>query len=218
MGMASMNWTDIIKFLISISGLSTIIIYIVKKLVDKSLDAGIEKYKGNLNLELESHKAELAKVNTEHQFKYSKLYEQRADKIRELYTMLYELEQKLKFLTSLFQGSEWSTDKERDEAVRNQVLSLEEALELNRIYFNDGLCSKIQSIIEQSRAIQNQIFGAKLIQKRHDDLIATNRGQAIVDPHEPVNKWRDAGFLVEIEINSARLELANEFRSMIGVV
>ena len=75
-----MNWAEIIKFLISVSGLSAVLIYVGKKLVDKTLDAGLEKYK-----------AELGRLNAEHQIRYDKLHEERGEKIRLLYTLIYDL-------------------------------------------------------------------------------------------------------------------------------
>jgi hypothetical protein len=212
-----MNWTEILKFFLSVSCITAIIIYVGKKLVDKTLDAGIEKYKNNLNKELESFKSDLNRFNIEHQIKYNKLYEQRGEKIKELYQLIYELEKKLKFFTSVFQGPEWSAETERGEAVRIHVLNLEDVLELNRIYFSDDLCIKVELIIKESRDIMSKIHKAKYIRKHHNDLIASNKGHLIENPLEPLESWNEAESYVLNEMNTARLELVKEFHKIIGV-
>ena len=212
-----MNWNEIIKFLISASGVSAIIIYIGKKLVDKSLDASIEKYKTQLSKELELYKSDLSRVNTEHQIKYNRLHEQRGEKVKELYQLIYELEKKLKHLTSPFQGPEWPTETERSESVKTHLFELEDTLELNRIYFNDDLSKKIESIIKESRNILSMIFKAKLIQKHNDDLNTRNNHHLVDNPHEPLDTWVEAESFVQNEIKQARMDLINEFHVIIGV-
>ena len=202
-----MNWTDIFKFFISVSGISAIIIYIGKKLIDKSLDAGIEKYKITLNKELELFKSELSKTNTEHQIKYNKLYEQRGEKIQLIYTLIYKLEKKLRFLTTVFQGPEWSTDATRSVEVRNHLLELEETIELNRIYFSDDFSKKIEFIVKESKEVLAKINQAKLLDKNK-----------IYNPTEnPIETWAAADDYVQTEMYQARMELVKEFHRMIGV-
>jgi len=212
-----MKWDEIVKFLISVTSLSAIIIYIGKKLVDKSLDAGIEKYKTNLNKELELFKSELNRVDTEHQIKYNRLSEQRADRINLLYKSLYELEQKLKYLTTMAQGPEWSTDTERAEDVRKHLSHLEEILELNRIYFKDELCGEIEAIIRESKKIETSIYSAKLERKKNEDYIKMNMRHLINNPTGPSDTWSQTDYHVRTDIKNARLKLANEFREILGV-
>jgi len=212
-----MNWSGIIEFVISVSGVSAIIGYVGKKLVDKVLDAGVEKYKASLDKELELFKADLTRINIEHQIKYDKLSEARADKISQLYSVVYALEEKLKYLTSVWQGPEWSTDTTRQQDVKQLIDDLREILELNRIYFTQKLCDGIEFVIKESVRILNDIFAAKLYRKSDEDLISQGKGHLIENPHKHSELWNRSDEFVNNEFKKARLEIVDEFRELMGV-
>jgi hypothetical protein len=65
-----MDWDKILTFLISAGSITGAIIYIGKRIVDKSLDLALERYKSNLELELVTHKSKLDKILVEHQIKF----------------------------------------------------------------------------------------------------------------------------------------------------
>lgn len=214
---ANMDWNEILKYFISITVITGAISFIIKTLFTKFIDAGIEKYKIGLNKDLELYKSDLARINTEHQIKYNKLYEQRGEKIQMLYTSIFELEKKLTFLTSSFQGSEWTADTLRSKDVKHHLDKLNELLELNRIYFSDSLCEKIELIIKESWSIERMMNKAKMTQKKQDYLIEHGRGDNIQNPMDPLNIWSEAEINVQDKINQARLELVKEFHAIIGV-
>lgn len=202
-----MNWQDIIKFLISVSGLSAIAIYIGKQLVNKTLDAGIEKYRMGLNKELEIFKSELSRTNVEHGIRFSKLHEQRAEKIKLLYTLAYDLERKLKSFTDIMQGPEWSVDTDKSTEVKKCLVAIEEALELNRIYFSDELSKQIETIIHKSTQGLAMMNRARLI----------DRGILGKKNENPKDTWLAADVYVQNEIYQTRLELVKEFQQIVGV-
>jgi hypothetical protein len=212
-----MNWQEILKYFISVTVITGTIGFISKTLFSKFIDAGIEKYKAALNKDLELYKSDLERINTEHQIRYSKLYEKRGKKIKKLYQLIYELENKLKFLTSAFQGQDWTADTERSDAVENHLFVLEKTLELNRIYFAEELSQRIGNIIFQSRQIMGAMYKAKLIQKHNDELFEHHQGHRIDNPNAPLDTWLEAESFVQTEIKKARLDLVKEFHELIGV-
>ncbi|MDB5123696.1 MAG: hypothetical protein JWP94_1825 [Mucilaginibacter sp.] len=191
-----MNWTDIIKFLISVSGVSAVLIYVGKKLIDKTLDAGLEKYK-----------AELSRLNGEHQIRYGKLHEERGEKIRLLYTLIYELEKNLRAFTNFMQKGNLATDTLPSTEVKQSLAAVKEALEVNRIYFSDELCSKIEAIMDKSTTALARMNRAKLI----DQGILGQPGE------DPTDTWLTADVYVQNEVYQTRLDLVIEFHKLIGV-
>jgi len=205
-----MNWLEVAKFLISITGCTAVVIYIGQKLLDKALDIGVERYKGALGKELESYKAEIYKRQTEHQIKFSKLHEERGEKIKDLYQFLYYLENKLIHLTAITQS--FSKHDERQDAVVTHLGELNELLELNRIYFTDNLCLKIEKIISESKDITEEMYKVKLMVEhtKETHLMAMHEGEDYLD------KWVKAESIIA-KVKTARFELVDEFRDIIGV-
>src|SRR4051812_26655898 len=101
-------------FLLSMVGGSAIIIWLGKFIITKAADLGIEKFKAELIKDIEQHKSDLSRINSEYQIKFSKLHEERAEKIKLLYNKVKEVKKTLDNSTSVFQGSDFSTDTTRD--------------------------------------------------------------------------------------------------------
>jgi hypothetical protein len=208
---------ELIKFFLSVTVISASVIYIAKRIVDKTLDAAIEKYKSGLDKELEEFKSQLNRINTEHQIKYSRLHEERAEKVKFLHDTLYESEKRLQYITSTFQGSEWSEDDSREKAVKSKLDELNDALELNRIYFSEELCIKIEHIISESWSIVKKMRIAKNKDKHDQHFIKQGQSYMVTNPNEYLELWNEAESFVNNEMKAARMDLVDEFRQLIGV-
>ena len=90
---------ELIKYILTLSiggtTIGLIVVYLGKFILNKSSE-----------LLIESHKNKLELTRIEHQIRFSSLHSERGDIIKLLYQDLYELEQKLVIMTSLFQGPE----------------------------------------------------------------------------------------------------------------
>ncbi|RZJ83037.1 MAG: hypothetical protein EOO20_23525 [Chryseobacterium sp.] len=117
--------------------IGSIIVYLGKKIIDRSLDLAVEKFKGSMNIQLETHKFELLrqaddfratlkKLELEHQVKYSRLHEERAQTIKQLYALLIDLQDKLGHMTSKFQGPEWTMNIELENASKLSLANYKE--------------------------------------------------------------------------------------------
>jgi len=208
----------IVTILFSTLGISSIIIYLGKRFIDKSLELGVEKYKNTLDKDLETHKLELSKQSDafkaelkiselEHQIKYSKLHEERALTIKQLYSLLIELQTFLGHLTSPFQGPEWTTDTKREIDARLALDNFKNYFLQNRIYFSIGLCDKIDAILKLGWDIIVEMSVTKVT------AVYNSTGPERADS---LNKWHEQDVKVKSEINSARLDLEAEFRKLIG--
>src|SRR6185312_15079941 len=223
-----MDYNQIIKFFLSTSIITGGLIYLAKFLLDKFVEIKIEKYKHSLqndteefkhklNFETEKFKQELNKTTIEHQIKYSKLYEERGQIIKLTYNLLFELENSLLNLTSRFQGPEWTTDTERDKKATETITRLRTHLEQNRIFFSADLCNNIEIILADAHKITVDIYIAKGDQLYNDNSNEIGRYLTTAELLQPTQTWRELDRKAQIEIKAARLNLAQEFRKLIGV-
>jgi len=120
--------------LLSITGLSTIIIWLGKLIITKAFDFEMERYKSTLTKEIEEYKNQLAKISLEHQIKFTRLHDQRAERIRILYGKVIELEKALIHSTIVAQGPEYISDNLREETSMEKIRDLIQQLDHDRIY------------------------------------------------------------------------------------
>ena len=223
-----MDYNQIIKYFLSSSVITAGLVYLAKLIIDKFVESRIEKYKNslqkdtesfrhNLNFEAEKFRHELNKTSIEHQIKYSKLYEERGQIIKQTYNLLYELENSLTNLTSMFQGPEWTKDTERDRKTTDVITQLKTHLEQNRIFFSTELCNKIEAIIVEAHKIAVDIYVAKKDQEYNDHSNKIGQFRTTEELLQPIQTWQQLDQKVQRDINSARLDLAQEFRILIGV-
>lgn len=181
-----------------------IIIYLGKFFLAKSSEILIENHKNQLEIS-----------KNEHQIKFSKLHEERADLIKTIYQDFYELEKKLEYLTTLFQGPEWTLEKTREDDAIKKYRETLERLEISRIYFSENLCNQLLTAIDDYRKIIEQMINAKNKAKYE----SADNGAPVRFPENEgsLDLWKDAEKKVATEIKSLRLELAKVFRDLIGV-
>ncbi|MGI4729556.1 MAG: hypothetical protein ACRYGB_13360 [Janthinobacterium lividum] len=223
-----MDFTQIIKFFLSTSLITGSVVYLMKRIIDKFLESRIEKYKNSLqinteifrhelNFEAEKFKQELNTKTVEHQIKYSKLYEERGQIIKLIYNLLLNLEGSLVLLTTIFQGPDWTNDTERDAKTVESVQNLKKELEQNRIFFTSTLCKKVDSIIATSNKIIIEMRVAKIYKQRNEQYYKNNISLNDEELSKPIDIWIKLEKEVQNEIISAKLDLAQEFRILIGV-
>jgi Zn-dependent oligopeptidase len=223
-----MDYNQIIKYFLSTSAITAGIIYLAKLIFDKFFESRIEKYKSSLekdtvtfkhklNLEAETFRQELNKTSFEHQIKYSKLYEERGQIIKEIYNLLTDLENSLSNLTTPWQGPDWTNDNERDKKATISIETLRTNIAKNRIFFSVDLCEKIEAIVKDSHAITVEMSIAKSGERRNEKF---NKQGIRLDAKEllkPSDTWHELDEKVQKEIKAARLNLEEEFRLLIGV-
>lgn len=223
-----MDFTPIIKFFLSSSLIIAGVVYFAKFVLNKFVELRMEKYKNsllkdtesfrfNLNSEAEKFRHTLNTASIEHQIRYSKLYEERGQIIKEIYNLLLNLENALADLTTIYQGPEWITDTLRDEKAKESIHNLRNHLERNRIFFSVDLCGKIESIIKSSQKITIEMIMAKKTEQRNENYNRRGIPTSQEDLLKPTNTWNELDEQVQNEIKSARLNLAHEFRGLIGV-
>ena len=193
---------QILTLTISGTTIGLIVVYLGKFILNKSSE-----------LLIENHKSKLELTKIEHQIRFSSLHSERGEIIKLLYQDLYELEQKLVIMTSLFQGPDWAKDKTRDEDAIKKYHDTFNRLEKNRIYFSDEMCGQISTTLDYYKKIIEQMIHAKNKSKYEND----GTGFRYQEGEGSLELWMDAEKKAENEIRELRLNLAVQFRELIGV-
>jgi dsDNA-binding SOS-regulon protein len=219
--------TQLLLYLIPTTGFVGGLIFLAKLVIEKIFESGLEKYKNtlqqdtekfrhSLTLESEKFRHDLNKASIEHQVKYTKLYEKRGEIIRLTYNQFLELENSLANVTTVFQGPDWFKDTEREEKALKCNQALKNQLEQNRIFFSEKLCEEIELILEESKNIVRKMIRAKVMGQRNE--VRNRKGDlSFKELVKPLDTRGELDKIVQTEIKAARLNLAQEFRALIGV-
>lgn len=207
---------SIIYYLLTAGGISALAYFIFKTAITKSFDFAIEKYKVELNKDLENYKqkflldtekfkADLNIISIEHNISFSKLQEERAVVIKITYIKLIDLQNKLFNLTTMFQSSEWVNDVERDNDAKKSLDEFKDYFSINRIFLTKDVCDKILNIITKSWDVIVEMSLTK-----DDAKLEYNGGKIFIQ------QWRELNKKVTNDINLAANELEDNFRKLLG--
>ena len=194
-----------INFLFSLLVSSGVIIYVAKLVIDKLLEAALQKYNSNLEI-----------IKIEHQIRFSKIYEEKAEKVKELYQSLYELEKSLYVLTTCFQGPEWIGPDKTNQAIEKRDFCVE-LLEKNRIYFADSFNEVLNETFLECNNVIAQMQSAKFREKVQQEARESGLPTSFKDGKRALDIWREQEEKVQNDIRNRRIALVAEFRNILGV-
>ncbi|MED4445594.1 hypothetical protein CON34_10280 [Bacillus thuringiensis] len=186
-----MDWYSLLKDL----GIFTIGSFFIKELFSRMIKEKTIQYE-----------SELKRIANEHQIKFSKLHEERAVVIKELYSKFVDLNNKMFNLGKKYETSnELSMVKKWDQAV-NSYYTFKEYYNLNRIYFNNGICKMIDDIISNCNKIFVDIdtYGMNKVDSSSE---LTDEQIAVL-----YKNWKKIEGIV-----SLKADLENEFKIILGV-
>ena len=101
---------------------------------------------GEITRKVQEVEAEFIKMSTEHQVRFSKLHEKRAEIISELYSRLYDFQ----WAVSAFLRNFHKKNHEGQNAneLDNELYNFTDFFNKHRIYFTDDICLKIDELVE----------------------------------------------------------------------
>lgn len=191
----------------SITTITAGIVVLAKLSINYFIDKGIEKYKTSLNKEVESFKSELKIKESESQIKFSKLHEERATAIKELYNLSLVLQDAIFNLTQPSQGPDW-INKSLDDKMYSELKCFQRYFISSKILINKSLCQKIDKFIEECFNIQSDMEEAKFL------------------GDSPERNLKDASIKIWIKSFNTYLnnlqkisdDLVDEYRNILGVI
>lgn len=169
--------------------------------------AQIEKYKSELNKELEEVRTDLKIMENEYTITFTKLHEEQAQAIKELYIKSLELNSAIFDLTQPAQGPEWSKNMELNDRVYTALRIFNTSFNLNKIYLNEKICNKIKIFIDKCYDIESKMYYAKIMEE----------STSVKTRLESKSIWINQYKTYNTELSEITEELINEFRNLLGV-
>jgi len=148
-------WQTILFALGGNAAVLAVLGWLSKSFVNQLLAKDIEVFKTTLKTEAEAAsqklRHELEKATIEHQVRFSKLHEKRAEVIAELYSLLV---QAYWDISSFVSPIEWSGEPNKQEKyakAMNSVADFYRYFDRHRIYIPEDLCSQIDEFVQEMR-------------------------------------------------------------------
>jgi hypothetical protein len=170
-------------------------------------DAAIEHLKNELQLKTIEHQNGLQLKTIEHQVRFSRLHDERAAVIAELYGHLVEA---LWEAESFLSPMEWVGEpdkKEKHKTAMKKLVDLYRYFDKHRIYLPPALCTSLEKLVIDVRS-HVSLFGTYV---RIDEISLSD------STYEEKQKAWDSGWdAIKNQIPLARQSLESEFRSLLG--
>lgn len=137
-----MNWQEIIEFLGGAAVFGGVIAYLGKTAVDAYVSGRVESYK-----------AEIQRVSTEHSVRFQYLHAERATAIRDLYAKIAVLDETLSSALRAFQLAGEPPLKDKISTLATQFNELRDFYLPRRIFFEPRVCELIDSALDTAKGI-----------------------------------------------------------------
>jgi hypothetical protein len=176
------------------------IVFVLRKFFEHALSRDVERFKANLQSELEHSKLrlenELQTKYYEFQIKFSSYHQKRAEIIGELYGMLNETEWVVVELVHPMQSGGGRPISERVYQADSKCVELSRFFSKNRIYLDDDVCQKIETIVAELRK----------------SIVKFNVSHANIQGNPSLDMWLEAWKVMEEELPPLKKALENQFR------
>jgi hypothetical protein len=183
-----------------------------KSFLDKVIVRDTKQFENDLKAKsdsaIEHLKNELQIRTIEHQVRFSRLHEKRADVIAELYGHLVEsLWETESFLSPI----EWvgePSKREKHQKSMNKLVELYRYFDKHKIYLPPEVCASLEDLVQH---IRSQVIKFGIWVRLEDQELSD-------ESHTLKNDAWDSGWdAIKNQVPLARESLENEFRSLLGV-
>lgn len=199
---------DILQFFLGISGITTAIIFIAKFVIQWIGNAGIEKYKNELQKETLKYQNSLDKDLETYKIRYNILHLDQVEIIKKLYAKLIRAEKPLEFLMRPIKIDQGKTDEEISKEFMQNANDFFDYFDENEVIFNEETSTLINLIREKLIAVWNTYSAKK--------FMGNVKGELLV---EIVNNMRSAyDNILTGEFQKLKKELKDDFRRKLGII
>jgi hypothetical protein len=204
-------WQTILLAFGGQAALVAVLAYIAKSLLDKMIVRDTKQFESDLKAKsdatIERLRNELQLNTIEHQVRFSRLHDKRAEVIAELYGCFVEA---LWEAESFLSPMEWNGEpskKEKHVTAMNKLSHLYRYFDKHRIYLPPELCHSLDKIVRDVRSLVIK-FGVYV------EFGDNHRSDSSHD--EKWDAWVGGWEAIRNEIPLARQNLEDEFRTLLG--
>jgi hypothetical protein len=147
--MANSLLQELIKYLGSAAIIMTAIAWLIKTLTTHSLRKDADAYKQQLARDTESFKSRLEMAAKEHEIRFGKLHEKRAQIIEQLYLLLDEAQRARRLIPIAHKLGEQGINKGLIKEISDSYRKLVKFFDQNKLYFSSNVAEQMQKIINE---------------------------------------------------------------------
>lgn len=155
--------------------------------------------------DLEKFKADLEVAAIEHQIRFSKLHEKRADVLAELYKLLVLATSETRSFVSLIEWAGEPDKKQKYQNAMNAIYDFFRFFDQHRIYIPEALCASVDDFVQKLRKPTIE-FG----------VFVTYEHLSLRNEEARFKAWTTAWESVENDVPQLRSALEAEFRNLLG--
>jgi hypothetical protein len=196
-----MLWNVLTAISVSTVALAAVA-WLIRSIITHFLSKDVEAYKINLqresDREIERHRAELRKLELEHEVRFSKLHEKVFETIAELYALLTDAHFAMSHYLEPIANDNEPPNKEREGQAVKAYSKFNEFFKKHEIYFDPNLCEMLEKFGSEWRYLYVDSEG---------DEYKKYRGEG----------WQKAWNHLTTSINKIKKSLQDEFRRMISI-
>jgi DNA primase large subunit len=218
----SIDWQQVVTTVVATVGGGGVVLacaaWLVKAIVTNRMARDAEMFRTRLqtdaNTEIEKLRHSLQMATLEHQVRFSKLHEKRAEVIAEVYGLLVELHRLGEWFALNDAFSDAPRHSESFENVSAAGRKLFLFVQMNRLYLPESVCTSVETF---AQAVTKEVLHV-----RAGSMIETRViGTQTVEPSEKEREFRTKTFnkaweVFDKDIPAARKLLENEFRELLG--
>lgn len=195
-----MLWQELLQFLGGATAISLTISYLGRKAIDSFMLGRIESYKANLE-----------KIATEHSIRFSSLHSKRAEIIAEIYELLSDVENHSRLLATPIREQSEPPREITYQNTATLIYKLHAKYNKTRIYFPQEICDLMDKFIKQSKSPLNFYQIAIQVSKQDPKEQQTELQNDLREKFMAI--WEE----VETNVPIARKAIEQEFRKILGV-
>jgi len=191
--------------------LLTVLAFLSKSLLEKLFARDTKRFETDLqakaDVAIEHLRSQFQIQGIEHQVRFSRLHEKRAEVIAELYGLLVLALWEAESFVSPIEWVGEPNKQEKHQTAMNKLVELYRYFDQHRIYLPEQLCESLDQLIKEVRS--NVINFGVWVKYRDETL----------QEHAAKNKqaaWDASWKAIKDEIPLARSRLENEFRILLG--
>ena len=194
------DWlTNLGIFGIMVSGVSTVAVFLAKAIIRARFSKDLEKFK-----------AALKRAAFEHQTRYAKLHDERAEIIKELYSRLVSMSKSCQLAMSPSPTQGVQPQGEKDRTAIRDTNEFIDYYQRNRIIFGKDTCAIIDDIVD------------KVLRAWRDFLAKDNAALeptiiAGLDVMRKAALWANSWETISDAVPAAKQKLEDDFRKLLGV-
>lgn len=205
------TWQSVLLAIGGNTAILAVLAFVAKSLFEKILARDTKRFESELkaasDAEIEHLKNQLQLRSIEHQVRFSRLHERRAETIAKLYELLVEA---LWAAESFLSPAEWvgePSKREKHVTAMNKLVDTFRYFDQHKIYFDEELCESLEKLLRETRRLVIE-FGVWVGFDEHSltDQSAKQKQEA----------WLANWQAIQKDIPEARRQLEHKFREILG--